>query len=372
MENLIKEEIEIDFSSSFSHSVNKLIDEELDSSQLDINKKIILFGSGFQGQIALEYLRKRGFSIYAFCDNNPQKHGTNIDGVICISPSELLDVGDAFVLVTSKHASVDICMQLLSLGIPHVLFDHFVFCNNVEEIKRVFDYLEDDFSKKTLSTLLEASFLKNNEEIKNVWVKNQYFCLPDFSIFKANEVFVDCGAYVGDTLEQFIFTHNVLFKKYYAFEPGKRQFEALKIRAKRLTAEWALDNNTIECVLAGVGEKNEVGSVMSNPSDLFSAHLSGNYCDGEDKVSIYALDSYLENSEVTFIKADIEGDEMQMLRGAQNIIKNQKPRLAICIYHKPQDYYEIPNFIKSLVPEYKMAIRHHAVNLAETVLYCWT
>ena len=59
----------------------------------------------------------------------------------------------------------------------------------------------------------------------------------------------------------------------------------------------------------------------------------------------------------------------QKLEGAQNLIRNYKPKLAICIYHKPEDTIDIPAYIKSLVPEYRLWIRHYSWSPAETVLY---
>ena len=66
---------------------------------------------------------------------------------------------------------------------------------------------------------------------------------------------------------------------------------------------------------------------------------------------------------------DVEGSELKALKGAKNIITQQKPRLAISIYHKPLDVFEIPDYILSLVPEYKMYIRQYASDFTETVLY---
>lgn len=76
-----------------------------------------------------------------------------------------------------------------------------------------------------------------------------------------------------------------------------------------------------------------------------------------------------ESPKVTFIKMDIEGAELESLKGAQKVIQRDKPKLAICIYHKPEDMVELPLYIKELVPEYKFYIRHHSNFINETVLY---
>lgn len=68
---------------------------------------------------------------------------------------------------------------------------------------------------------------------------------------------------------------------------------------------------------------------------------------------------------------DIEGAELDTLRGAAQTIKKYKPKLAICIYHRVLDFYEIPMFLKSLVPDYKFKVRQHEPGFCETVLYAY-
>ena len=74
-------------------------------------------------------------------------------------------------------------------------------------------------------------------------------------------------------------------------------------------------------------------------------------------------------TKITHIKMDIEGAELNALKGAKNIIQRDTPILAICVYHKIQDFVEIPNYILSLVPDYKLYLRHHNISGTETVLY---
>ena len=92
--------------------------------------------------------------------------------------------------------------------------------------------------------------------------------------------------------------------------------------------------------------------------------------ENEGNCKVVCLDEYLKEP-YTFLKADIESFEYRMLQGARRGIIEYKPKLAICIYHSSIDLYSIPMLIKELVPDYKLAIRHHANDLTGTVLYAW-
>lgn len=67
---------------------------------------------------------------------------------------------------------------------------------------------------------------------------------------------------------------------------------------------------------------------------------------------------------------DIEGAELDALKGAEKTIEQFRPKLAISLYHKREDLYEIPIWIKSIMPNYKMYLRHYANKQWDLVLYC--
>ena len=79
---------------------------------------------------------------------------------------------------------------------------------------------------------------------------------------------------------------------------------------------------------------------------------------------------YLEGRRVSFIKMDVEGAEMDVLKGMKYTIQRYKPKMAVCIYHKYQDIYDITAFLKALVPNYKFYFRHYNSNETECVLFC--
>ena len=71
------------------------------------------------------------------------------------------------------------------------------------------------------------------------------------------------------------------------------------------------------------------------------------------------------------VTVDIEGSELSLLKGAQKVIKRNKPKLVICVYHKPEDLYEIPLYIQALCSDYKIYIRHSSPIFMETVCYAY-
>jgi FkbM family methyltransferase len=72
---------------------------------------------------------------------------------------------------------------------------------------------------------------------------------------------------------------------------------------------------------------------------------------------------------VDFIKMDIEGSELSALRGAESTIRRWRPKLAISLYHRPEDFFSIPSWIDSLGIGYRLFLDHYSIHHEETVLY---
>ena len=125
------------------------------------------------------------------------------------------------------------------------------------------------------------------------------------------------------------------------------------------------DRDEVEFIGKGLWNKKSVMRIGSGRSSSDSSVS----LEGDSKIEVTTLDSEVGEEKVTFIKMDIEGAELNALKGAKETIIKNKPRLAICIYDKPKDIYEIPEYILSLVPEYRFWIRHYTSNNWETVLY---
>jgi len=87
-------------------------------------------------------------------------------------------------------------------------------------------------------------------------------------------------------------------------------------------------------------------------------------------VDVVALDDAVERIP-TLIKMDIEGSELEALKGAARLVRDHKPRLAISVYHLPRDIPDIVNFIMSLNSDYRIGFRHHHRLFMDTVCYAY-
>ena len=226
-----------------------------------------------------------------------------------------------------------------------------------EKVHVVADMLQDDKSKEVLLTILQCYATKN--VFLRLWEKvfygdEQYY--PEGIVHLGeHESFVDCGAYNGDSLKVFLEKVNRQFDNFYAFEMEHKNFEEL---TKFVENECAPFQNKIQLFNYGVWNERKKIFIAGSKKDVNSIIFYSPQYEGE-QVELCALDEIIGNQAVSFIKMDIEGAELEALQGAKNIIQSQHPTLAISIYHKYEDIYTIPLYIKSLVEGYKIYFRCH-------------
>lgn len=228
--------------------------------------------------------------------------------------------------------------------------------DNIYKYEWLYHRLADKYSKEVLLNLLRYRLTSSLSFIKNAFdgINPQYF---DKSIIKCdeNEVFVDCGAYIGDTVESYIENYNK-YKKIYSYEPSNENFE----KCIKNTQKY----KNIEVRPFGVGECNkkvyftQTGSSSSIRQD-----------ENSEVINIVSIDEDIKEK-ITYLKMDVECEEINAIKGAENHIKNDSPKLAICLYHIVSDLWEIPELIDSINCNYDFYIRHYEESVAwETVLY---
>lgn len=342
------------------------------------NKRIFLWGTGNTSELYKEGLNRLcetdQIEIFGFGDNNKAKQGTLYQNKMVYSAEEIAEYSDALVLIVSpqKRVSDAVSKQLTDLKIENYLIDDFLFKLHSKEVLAVYDLMEDEKSRE-IYCKIALGRMKNDLPTEDMYTSGQYFCIPQFLHRNTKQVFVDCGGYVGDTIEQYLWKMDGQFGKIISFEPDLSNVSAMSKRVKRLKEEWNLKDEDIEILPFGVSDVEVKGFVSKyNANHGLGSKLSDatELNENVEEVKIVKLDDVI-SCKVDFLKADIESYEYRMIKGASNIIKNDKPMLAICIYHNGADFFQIPLMIKEMVPDYKFAVRQHSYDLDDTVLYAW-
>lgn len=334
----------------------------------DIQNGIFLFGAGTNGAWCLDYANRIGLNVIAFIDKDVRLQGTMICEKKVISYEEYVRCGGGGILVTAKRKASEI-MNEYADNIKIMPFDSWYIIKN----KKDFDNFEfyDEKSYRVLEMIKKCMYYNDNEYLygETELGINQYFAIAPFMYSSPEETYVDLGAFTGDTIERFINTNTGSFKRIYAFEPGVAQSIALQKRCKRLIEEWALDKESIVHIPKAVSSEN--GKMFLRQEGILLSSMQVLDSENGNSIDVVKLDDCLQNENVTFLKADIEGCEYEMLVGAEQLVKRCKPKMAICVYHKPDDLFRIYHLVKKLNPGYHFALRQHASTLLETVLYCW-
>ncbi|WP_076236988.1 FkbM family methyltransferase [Clostridium botulinum] len=333
--------------------------------------KVYIWPSASMGERVYKELKANGYENLFLVDKNNELSKV-------ISPDEFVfDREDVLIIATLRH-SKDIynlakqkkCKNILmyynikELGsmfpiiFPEDFYDKCFeeltihLLKNIEEYKYMYFSLQDDASRKTF---LNNMFFRLTYDVRYTFEKDEGIQYFDNSIidFDFDGSVIDGGGYNGDTLEQFL-ELNRDFKDYHLFEPdGDLLKEAKKVS----------NDNRIYYINKGLYSTKKTLSFNKTMGDNGCIVESGN-----NKINVVSIDEYFKEK-VSFIKMDIEGCELEALKGAQNIIKQYSPTLAICIYHKAVDYLEIFNYIRTLNKDYKFFLRHYSNYYTETVLY---
>ena len=246
------------------------------------------------------------------------------------------------------------------MGIPVLHFDKVDFSKIDSLIISMADkeVAEECVSKAKLLGMCEKNIIVHRDYFSITLKNKQYF--EEFIKYMEGEVFVDAG--VLDLATSLRFAENCIKNhisdfKIYAFEPDKNSYEKCR-KVKEQHPELK-----IKLVDYGLWSSDTVigFDALQNGSSKINKEST-------DIIKCVTLDSVIKER-VTFIKMDVEGAELEALRGGASIIRKYKPKLAISVYHKPEDIIEIPKYIKQLVPEYRLLLRHYSNGNAETVLY---
>ncbi len=249
-------------------------------------------------------------------------------------------------------------------GLPIYSFSEYKEKYGIANTKFIISVYRKDFVRDIFQQLIENGVGQKDILYIADWRNNssQYF---DLFVPHEHETFVDCGCYDGSTAFRFAgwcaeggFTYDQIW----SFEPDEKSYGKCKQTLQSLE----------KCSLYpyGVSDRNETVSFMANGYEN-ARIVKGNPVNQAQmqSIEVKCLDEFLGNERITFIKMDIEGAEYDALQGASSIIKEQKPRLAISIYHNADHIFLIPELLLTIRPDYKFYIRHYSLLANEIVLY---
>lgn len=222
------------------------------------------------------------------------------------------------------------------------------------------DKLGDQESVDTLKMILfnRSKFLSRNNYID--CGLEEYFCIKDiFGQSLEGFNLLDVGAYNGDTIVRFIEVTNQKYTSIIGIEPDEKSFETMMMRLEELDIKRLKLINVAVSNVSSKKKFDQYGTVGSKLSQY-----------GNSIVNVEKIDNLnLKFENGVFMKLDVEGEELNTLKGALDFIFLYKPFISVCLYHKPTDLWEIPLYIAQKFPEYKLYLRHHSKSRFETILY---
>lgn len=334
---------------------------------------IVLWGAGFAYEDTVALIGRE--KINAVFDNDERKWGKTICGFLVKSPETDLKnyvTKETAIVISTNGYQYEIASDLVkNKGID----ERQIFCNsnkivekwryrpemilgNLERIKNVCAQLADKESKDYYMNFLKACMTRNPffyranpRSVDSYRYKSEIARIGLYG----GEVILDCGAYNGDTARLFrkITNNNC---EIYCFEPVTENYNEM--------ASWIAKENikTVHAVHAGVGKEKYVDKVYSTEEKTTKGAVGTNRFNSENpvisEVQVDSLDNMLGGKKVDYIKMDIEGAEMDALKGGKRVIERNHPQMLISAYHKIADMWEIPEFVLSIYPDYRVFLGH--------------
>lgn len=345
---------------------------------------IVLYGAGNLGRRTLSLLRANGRDVAAYIDNDPARWGGTVDGVPVMSPDDAsaryAADGVAIVTIWRAEGGHDFLVTRDDL--------HLRGWRWVESFIPLFwgygadalPYITIDLPTRVLAArddvMATASLWSDERSLREYVAQVRWRLTGDFAALPPaepdqyfaegivrvgpDEVFVDCGAFTGDTLLD-IAGRVDSWRAYHAFEPDPVSFTALQTAVATLPGPL---RERVHLHRAATSDRRYTAQFDATGLGSASLSVGGSYA-----VDCLAIDDVVTDPAPTFIKMDIEGAESAALNGCSRGIRNGRPLLAIAAYHKQADLWELPEQVHDMMPGYQMFLRPHVSEGFDTVLY---
>lgn len=373
MKTDIKEILAIDPDAQVA-ALNRLTDARLAERPTGL----VFFGAGHLGGIALRNAKAAGLIVRAIADNNSRRWGDSFHGVPIISPAEAVaKFGSDHLFVITVYTGAPVWTQLRNAAVEPLSFaqlawrypEHFLPHASVELPHRIFaerdqvlaasEIWADDLSRALFAEQVAWRATLRPEVLSAHSPTVETYFADDLFNLGAEEVYVDCGAFDGDSIRHFLAKTNSKFRKIIGIEPDTKNCARLKQSCSAITAE---NPAALEVLPFAVGDRSQ--TLCFDETGTAASSIGS----GTLQVQCEPLDNLITDT-VTYLKMDIEGAEPAALRGAARLISRDKPILAICVYHQINHVWEIPLYLKQIAPSYRLALRRYSDECWELVCF---
>jgi FkbM family methyltransferase len=340
-------------------------------------KPVVIYGMGNGADKILAVMEQRGLKPAAFMASDEFVRGHSFRG---FEVKKLADTerqfSDFIILIAFGTNRPDVLEKIYKLEERHevyapdvpvygdVLFDERYVVENFGKIKEVRELFADEQSKEVFDRLIDYKISGKLEPLRQT-VSAREDALDLLNIKRdESEIFLDFGAYDGDTAQEFAEYTGGSYNKIYAFEPDFRSFCKLRRR------HYLIEPMKLEAINAAAYSKDGEESFRSaggRQSSMLGVLTK------DKKIKTIKADTFCENKKVnpTLIKIDVEGCERPALEGAAATLKRHKPKLIVSLYHRSEDLLELPLLLKKMNSRYKMYLRRHEYIPAWDInLYC--
>lgn len=323
----------------------------------NIQKPIILYGMGDGADKILRQFEKYNININGVMASDGFVRGQDFHGFRVCSLAQIEETWNDFIIVLAFGTqlrnvmdNIEYIAEKHSLFVPYVpvygdeIFNHDFFLAHRFELEQVYDLLADETSLRVFQGEIEFYLTGNLQTLISLYSdKSEAFD----SILKLSnrEDYLDLGAYRGDTIRELI-QYAGGYRTVMALEPDTKTFAKLQANTVDL-ANILLFNKSVW--------KEDTTLLFDNRAGRNSS-LSGKM---GKPVEAIAVDTLFKNKNLSYLKADVEGAEYEMLEGAGKTLQRCKPKLNIAVYHRGGDLFRLPLLLHSLVPEYRIYLRQH-------------
>lgn len=318
-------------------------------------KPIVLYGMGNGADKIISVLQSFGIEFKGIFASDEFVRDKEFHGFKVTTYSKLKEkFGDMIVLLCFGSSRPEVIenvkkisyeQELYAPEVPVIgkgLFTEEYFYSHKTEFEAVYERLADEKSKETFLNIINYKFSGNIKYLFDCQV-NPDEPYESFLKLSNKESFLDLGAYTGDTVSDFI-GRATSYEKIIAVEPDIKTFKKLK----KNTENYKNITLVNKCISDFCGKGNF--SMLSGRNSVI--------CENGTQTEFITVDEILNKSPISFIKMDVEGEEVAAIMGAKNTIKLHKPKMSVSCYHRTDDLLSIPKAVFGINNDYKLYIRH--------------